>query len=299
MSEPHKAAIHDLGYQRYAGTRRPQRTRYQVIVRNQLSMAWTGWLRYKLSLGIAASATVGIGVAIYFSRHKIFREAPNGGQVRTIADSLIPQSYTFLGYVALIVCLTVLASAISRDLKAGAFEFYFSRPVRPIDYVVGKIVGAFVLLAPILFIGPVLLTIYRLALTGDMDQTIDTLPWIPKAMFVGAIAALAHGCLALACGALSKNPRYAVAGYGAFVLVAGGIIRSISQGTRIPGLAALDINAAISGLASGVFDVHFLFGVQAPSLAASALSLAGYITLSILIIFFRVRGAQRAGMGGG
>lgn len=299
MSDARKAAIHDLGYQRYVGSRKPQRTRYQVIVRNLVGMSWQGWWRYKMPLAIAASVTIGIGVAIYFSRHKLFSESPMGGQVRTIADSLIPQSFTYLGYVALIVSLTVLASAISRDLKAGAFEFYFSRPVRPIDYVVGKIAGAFVLLAPILLVAPVLLTVYRLAMTGDLEQTVDTLPWVPKAILVGVVATLAHGCLALACGALSKNPRYAVAGYGAVVLVLGNIISGIAHGTRTPALAAMDINSAISGFASGIFEVKFLFGTQAPSLTASSVALLGYILISVLIILYRVTGAQRAGMGGG
>ncbi len=299
MSEARKAAIHDLGYQRYVGTRKPQRTRYQVIVRNLVGMSWQGWVRYKLPLAIATSIMIGIGVGIYFSRHKLFTESPMGGQVRSIADSLIPQSFTYLGFVALIVSLTVLAGAISRDLKAGAFEFYFSRPVRPLDYVVGKVVGSFVLLAPILLVAPVLLTVYRMAMTGDVDQIVDTLPWIPKALLVGVVATLAHGCLALACGALSKNPRYAVAGYGAIILVLGNIIRGVAHATHTPSLAALNLPSAITGFASGVFEVDFLFGTRAPTLSASAISLAGYIVVCVFIIFYRVRAAQRAGMGGG
>ena len=54
MSDARKAAIHDLGYQRYVGTRKPQRTRYQVIVRNLVGMSWQGWWRYKMPLAIAA-----------------------------------------------------------------------------------------------------------------------------------------------------------------------------------------------------------------------------------------------------
>ena len=298
-SEKRNAAIHDLGYQRYVGTRRPQHTRYQVIVRNLVSMSWRGWWRYKLSLSIAAMIMVGIGVGIYFSRHELFEAAQMGGQVRTIADSLIPQSFRFLGFAALTLNLTVLASAISRDLQAGAFEFYFSRPVRPVDYVVGKIGGAFVLLAPILLLAPVLLTVYRLAMTGDMDQISDSLPWIPKALLVGTIATLANATVALAFGAITKNPRYAVAGYGAFVFMFGGIIMGISHALDLPSLEALNLSSAITGLASGVFEVDFLFGTKAPSLEASCIALAGYISVSVIFILFRVRQAQRAGMGGG
>ena len=36
------AAIHDLGYKRYVGTRRPQSTRWRVLVKNVVSTSWRG-----------------------------------------------------------------------------------------------------------------------------------------------------------------------------------------------------------------------------------------------------------------
>ena len=65
------AAIHDLGYQRYVGSRRPQHTRYQVIVRNLVAMSWKGWWRYKLSLASGVMIMVGVGVAMYVTRLEV------------------------------------------------------------------------------------------------------------------------------------------------------------------------------------------------------------------------------------
>ena len=155
------------------------------------------------------------------------------------------------------------------------------------------------LLAPILLVGPLLLTIYRLGLTGDLDKAVDTLSWIPRALLVGVVATLAQATVALAFGALTSKSRYAVAGYAAFVFLFGNIIAGIGYGTDTPALAALSLSTAIMGFSSGVFEVDFLFGVTAPSLAISSLSLAGYITVSVSLILWRVRQAQRAGMGGG
>jgi ABC-2 type transport system permease protein len=297
-----EAAIHDLGYQRYAGGRRPQHTRWQVIVRNMVSMSWKGWWRYKVPLAVAVMTMVGIGVGIYFSRNDIFDAAPGmGEQVRTIADSLIPRSYTWFGFSALIIGLTVLAGTISRDLQAGAFEFYFSRPVRPLDYVIGKLVGAFMLLAPIILLGPLLLTIYRMGLTGDVDRVADTISWIPRAFLVGVVATLALASVALAFGAFTTKSRYAVVGYAAFMFFFGPIpiMAAIAHGVGIPELAALSPNSAILGFAAGVFEVDLQFGAAAPPLGISTASLLGYTTASILLILARVRQAQRSGMGGG
>ncbi len=299
MSTPGKAAIHDLGYQRYVGSRRPQSTRYQVIVRNLVSMSWKGWWRYKLSLGSGLMIVVGIGVAMYLSRLDVLQGSPIGSQMRTMADSLIPESYGYLGMAAVTLNLTVLSGAIAHDLKAGAFEFYFSRPVRPIDYVIGKVGGAFVLLAPILLIAPFLLTVYRMAITGDMNQVTAALPWLPKALLVGVVATMANACLALSFGAMSKNPRYAVAGYGAFIFIGGGMIMTLSIVLELPWLAALDLASAIKGFANGIFGVSFAFGDKVPSLLASTLSIVGYVSVSIFFILYRIKAAQRAGMGGG
>jgi len=254
---------------------------------------------YKLPLLIALMITVGIGVAIHVSRQELVPSQAANSMVRTVADSLIPKSYTYLGYASLSVCLTVLAGAIARDLKAGAFEFFFSRPVRPIDYVMGRIGGAFVLLAPILLIAPVLLTVYRLALTGEVDRIVDTLPWIPKAIAVGFCATLVQASVSLAFGAITQSAKYAVAAYAAFIAIFGTIVDVIASTTGRPDLAALNIASAISGLASGLFDSTFVFDSPPPSLAASFLALLGYTALSITIITLRVRQAQRAGMGGG
>ncbi len=298
-SDSPNAAIHDLGYQRYSGLRRPQRTRFRVIVRNQMTTAWKGWWTYKVPLLIAAMATVGIGMVMYVSRQELAGSEMASGMIRTVADSLIPQSFSYLSIPSLLVCLTVLSGAISRDLKAGAFEFFFSRPLRPIDYVVGRVVGAFVLLAPILLVGPVLLTLYRIGLSGDVDRMLETLQWVPKAILVGFCATLVQASVSLAFGAVTNNPRYAVAGYAVFILVFGNIITIISAATHRPDLIVLDIGAAITGLASALFDVNFLFGQPAPGLVPSVLSLFAYTTLSIFLIHYRVRQAQRAGMGGG
>ena len=46
-------AIHDLGYKRYTGTRRDAGTRWRVIMRHQIAMAWKTWWRFKAWLGMA------------------------------------------------------------------------------------------------------------------------------------------------------------------------------------------------------------------------------------------------------
>lgn len=294
-----RAAIHDLGYKRYVGTRRPQSSRWRVIVRNQVAMAWRGWWQVKLWLAAAAMITVGTGVPMYLARNQIFEDAVGSGMPMTWADALIPMAFGFYPWVAFIVSLTVLAGVVARDLRAGAFEFYFSRPVRPIDYVLGKVGGAALIMAFFLLVGPLLLALFRIGLSRSTDELVRTLSVVPKALLVGAVSSVVFALLPLAFSSISTRPRHTIAAWAAFFLLVGGIALGIAVGAGIPELAALDVRTAINGFAYGVFDVQFISFRAVPPLWACTAALAGYGGLSLALLVWRLRRAQRAGLGGG
>lgn len=296
-----RAAIHDLGYKRYVGTRRPQSTRWQVIVRNLVAMSWRGWWQVKLWLLGAAFITIGVGVPMYISRHEIFENALGGGGLPlTWSDALIPISYRFYPWVAFVVSLTVLSGVVARDLRAGAFEFYFSRPVRPIDYVIGKVGGAAVLMSFFLLVGPLLLSLFRVGLSRSTDELMTTLIVVPKTLLIGAVSTLAFAVVPLAFSALSSRPRNTIVAWAAFYLMVGGTALGLSVGLEIPALAALDLGSAINGFALGLFGVTFLnFSPTPPPLWACMAALLGYAAVSVVILWWRLRAAQRAGLGGG
>ena len=181
------------------------------------------------------------------------------------------------------------------DLRAGAFEFYFSRPVRPIDYVFGKAGGVILLMATALFAGPVLLSLFRLGFAADFEELIDLLPVVPKAMLVGAIATVAYAVVPLAFSAISSKTRHTVAAWAAFYLLGGSVAWAVSQGTGISAIGALDISQSILGLSYAIFDVTLLRG-NVPSLAASLVSLCGYSAVALGFLYWRVVRAESAGM---
>jgi hypothetical protein len=63
--------IHDLGYKRYAGTRRSQHTRWRVIARHQIAIAWKTWWRFKAALGLAViTLSISGGMMMFASERK-------------------------------------------------------------------------------------------------------------------------------------------------------------------------------------------------------------------------------------
>ena len=135
-------AIHDLGYKRYAGTRQDAGTRWRVIMRHQVAMAWKTWWRFKAWLGMAVLISFIAGAVMYIFSNRMFHGMGRVGDVAlTVRDVALPQSIAWYCRAAFITSLTLGATIIAGDVQSGAFTFYFARSVRPRDYVIGKLAG--------------------------------------------------------------------------------------------------------------------------------------------------------------
>jgi ABC-2 type transport system permease protein len=110
--------------------------------------------------------------------------------------------------LTMIVVLLVGPSLISQDLRFNALPLYFSRPLRRIDYFVGKL-GVIAWFLGLAIIFPSLIA-YVLGLLFSLDVTIlwDTLPLLLACLAYGAVVVLSAGTLILALSSLSRNSRY-------------------------------------------------------------------------------------------
>jgi hypothetical protein len=297
------AAIHDLGYKRYLGSRRPQSTRWRVLVKNTLSTSWRGWWRMKAWVIGCAITTFGFGVPIFIAHDKVFEELMKSGLATRWADELLLTSFRVFGWLAFILCATTSAGAVARDLRAGAFEFYFSRPVRTVDYALGKVVGSVLVAGTALLAGPLLLGLFRVGLSRSLDDVPHGLSLVPRIALVGVVGAIAYGSLALAFSSLSTRPRITVAMWCGFYILFGVVIEGIALALRMPDLAALSLPRAMFGFGAGLFEAgpSILPGFHdnPPGLVPSCAALAGYALLGLVVLQIRVKLAERAGLGGG
>ena len=112
-----------------------------------------------------------------------------------------------LGF-AMILVLLAGPNLISQDLRYNALPLYFSRPLRRIDYFLGKL-GVIVGLIGMAIIGPAVIT-YLLGLLFSLDITIirDTYPILFASLAYGAVLSVSAGLLILAFSAITRNSRY-------------------------------------------------------------------------------------------
>jgi ABC-2 type transport system permease protein len=111
---------------------------------------------------------------------------------------------------AMVLILLVGPNLISQDLRFNALPLYFSRPLRRIDYFLGKLAVIAAFLAMVI-IAPALIG-YVLGLLFSLDVTIlrDTLPLLLSTLVYGAVVSASAGLLVLALSSLSRNTRYVV-----------------------------------------------------------------------------------------
>jgi ABC-2 type transport system permease protein len=111
-------------------------------------------------------------------------------------------------WLSLLMILVVGPTLISQDLRFNAFPLYFSRPLRRIDYVLGKLGVIMVFLAMILIVPCIVAYILGLLFSLDITILKDTFGLLIAAVLYGLVIVVSGGVLMLALSSLSRNSRY-------------------------------------------------------------------------------------------
>jgi ABC-2 type transport system permease protein len=122
-------------------------------------------------------------------------------------------------YLSMVLVLLVGPNLISLDLRFNALPLYFSRPLRRIDYFLGKL-GVVATFLAMTVVAPALAA-YVLGLLFSQDITIvrDTFRVLVGSIAYGLVIALSAGTLILALSSLSRSSRYTGLFWLGFVLV--------------------------------------------------------------------------------
>ncbi len=217
MSAPEKAAaakaidktaakegvILDRGYQPYRGRYLPQSGHWAVIARQMLkTTARQPWVIVMLVL--AALPTVVCGVVLYI--------ATKMAGVEGAKDVMQPDRIVMMPWgtttLAFFLALFAGSGQVADDARAGAFQFYFSRPVSRDQYLLGKLVPVIGLTAVASLMPSLLLALLRLALLPTGAEVVHHLPIVGATLLVGLIEALALAVPAVAASSLSKRRGY-------------------------------------------------------------------------------------------
>jgi ABC-2 type transport system permease protein len=131
------------------------------------------------------------------------------------------QGLTSTHLLVVIAAITIGAGVIAADNRANALLVYLSKPLTRIDYLIGKWMGVFLLLAA-LTLTPALLLFLFFAVAYNSDGFLKDNPTlILRVIAVSLLPAAFHASLILGFSAWSKTPRLAGALYAALYFVTG------------------------------------------------------------------------------
>jgi ABC-type transport system involved in multi-copper enzyme maturation permease subunit len=294
-----KAKIYDLGYKRYLGTRRSQATRWQVITRDQIAQGWKKWFRWKLALGLATLITAIVGAILVFTHSDKMGGLKQSGTLVKMVDQLVFSSFDYYTKCAFIMAIAA-ASVVASDLKSGAFTFYFARPVRPIDYVLGKFMALFVAQASVILVPMLIIAGVRCGLSSRGDL-VHNLGYLPKALVIGTVASLEYAALSLAFSSMFTNRWANVATWCGYYLLLSNAFVVVGFVTKIWPLMCLEPHTAVTCLAYGLYDVtpEKMDNLHLPGWEWGLAGALFNVGASLTFAYWRVRGAAHRGIGGG
>lgn len=237
--------IFDQGYQHWSGTLSGRSWRWLAITRHGVRVALANrWLRIAMIVSwmpaIALATMLCLWGLLEQQSELITSLTPLLGFLdrQMILD---PRAYRMevwtlsYGYfmltelrLAMLLILIVGPNLISQDLRYNALPLYLSRPLRRVDYFLGKwgVIVAF--LGAVTVVPAVVAYLLGLLFSLDLGILKETIPLLLASVAYGLIIAASAGTLILALSSLSRSSRY-VAMFWLAAWLGSGTVSSVLQ----------------------------------------------------------------------
>jgi ABC-type transport system involved in multi-copper enzyme maturation permease subunit len=282
--------ILDQTYQRWSG-RREARPPAVILARSQLRLLLAR--RPIRLLLLAALGFLFVWGALVYVESQTVRVGPLS-QIRGVVHVDAASLRTFFVRQRLVHLLLCLAAAdlIALDRRHRALQIYLARPVRPVDYVLGKGLALAVPLSLATWIPALVLILFKTALRGEVSW-LAAEPWLPASILGYSLLLIgALGMLTLALSSLSSSPRQASALVFAILALtasAGSVLAAVTRSDR---WQLLSVNANLDQVAS------WLFRTEPPHDAPAAASFGVLVALmaaAALVLWQRIRPIEVVG----
>ncbi|MFV2099981.1 ABC transporter permease [Micromonospora sp. LOL_024] len=217
MPEP-TGVIHDIGYQRYTGSRLGRRHVFGAL--------YLHGVRTAFGLGRSAKAKIFpwlvVGIVLMVAAAVTAIRSRIGETIMTYAQFADSMSW-------LVIFFTAVAAPelVSRDLRSGVLPLYFSRPLSTADYPLAKLLA--LVTALFLLLGaPQLLMFLGAAFTADgmggvWDELLDLLP----ALLYAGLWAAVFASIGLLIASLTGKRAFAAGGIVAVFLMTAPVVATL------------------------------------------------------------------------
>ena len=273
--------IHDQGYRRYAGRRRPAGTAWWVIARQQISTVLSQ-KRYLILLLLAWVPFVGRVVQIYL--------AANFQQASFLATSA--QLFRgFLDQQGLFVFLLIVGAsgAIADDRRANALQVYLSKPLTRVEYIAGKLFAPLAFVLGVTLLPALLLLVVHVAFSGSLTFVVQNLYLLPAIVLYSVVLALVGTFTMVALSSLSKSRRFTALTFTGLFFFTTAMYQALQRITGSQLWALMSPRDLLSVIGDAAFRIP---GQRAVPLWAALIAVMVIIGLSVAVLEKRIRGVE-------
>jgi ABC-2 type transport system permease protein len=274
--------IHDQGYRRYEGRRRPPGRGWAVIARTGIR-TFFGRRRFIGLVVLAWLPFVVRSVQIYFSANvpQAAFLAPSAATFR----EFLGQQDIFVFFIA----VAAGAGLIANDRRANALQIYLSKPLSRWEYVFGKLAVLTALLLLVTWVPAVALVVVQVLFAGNFDFFRANLHLIPAITAFSFIEALTVASVILALSSLSTSSRYVAILYAGLVFFTPALFALIRFVAGSTAMSFISFPANLQQVGNGIFGLPPRY--DTPWLVSLGVIL-GLIAASIVVLDRRVRGVE-------
>ncbi len=250
---------------------------------------------FKLVYALALVPAIVFLVGIYLEeRIEDFRFMMDGNSQLLKVDPTLFKTYLcneFLLFMTIIILVFAGAGLIADDLKYNSLQLYFSRPLRKLDYLLGKASVLIFFLLFITLIPGLLLLIMKLIFSGSLKLFVD-FPLLPFSIIGFSIfMTIFFSFYTLLLSSISKSRRYVIiliVGIYFFSDILFAIFFNIFR-SRSPYFSLFSLKVNLQQLGAAFFGVKAPYNVH---WIYSLLILAGICCLSSAVLFRKVRSVE-------
>jgi len=195
--------IRDLGYRPYEGERLAPSHNMTVMLRHGLKRAWGSWL-VKIAVFVgwvpAVVGFAGVGIAFWITSQM-------GGQGGSAVDSAKLMQLLFKVQswsILLMITLGAGAAVVAEDLTHRAFQFYFAKPVTPLQYLVGRTGAVGIYCFAFTFVPAIVLDL-GLVTFSPADQRLERVGLLLPALLLSVIISTVLSLVSVGLSSLSKS----------------------------------------------------------------------------------------------
>ncbi|TWT82633.1 ABC-2 family transporter protein [Planctomycetes bacterium CA13] len=225
--------IHDLGYRNWQEERTARFVRPWVIARTGVSLIWRRrWLRNVLMLAWLPIVVPALGIFAFeysstdpelqqfiaqivrkpLAQPELASQIVNDPEAarHQLWSTLILAFFRYPQLFAMVVLIGLIApKLISYDLRTKAYLMYFSRPLSPFQYILGKSAVIWFFLAMIVTVPAMLVYLLGVLLSPDLSVVMQTWDIPLRILAASAVLMIPTTALAVAYSSLSSESRYA------------------------------------------------------------------------------------------